>query len=115
MNSEEYKIAISAKNVLDFLTLDITIKELKEVRNFRLIVQIERILRENKIPMPDLHSDLNDETTAYFKIDLTADEVKNIVEYFLDLGIENLGHNNEITPACAYYTSLVKKWDKVYH
>ena len=77
-------------------------------------MQIERILRENKIPIPDLHSDLNVETTAYFKIDLTVDEVENIVEYFLDLELENLSYDNELTPACAYYTSLVNKWNNVY-
>ena len=110
MNSIEYKNIISEKDVLNYSTLNTTLKELYATKKLKLVSEIEKILKSNKIVKPELHSDPNNQTTDYFKIDLTLEEIAEIANMFFELEVQYAGENGETTPACAFYASLADKW-----
>ena len=82
MDAEEYKILINQKGVLDYTTLNITLKELASRQEFELAAEIKRILQNNQIVKPLLHNDPYNVSTTYYKVDLPSNDVENIIEVF---------------------------------
>jgi uncharacterized protein YpuA (DUF1002 family) len=113
MNSEEFKKMTTSKYVLDYSSLHITLKEVAAIKDIKLTSEIERILKENKIEKPELHSKPYDETTDYFKIDLTSDQIEKIIDHFFNLETQFVGENGETTQTCAFYASLVDIWNRL--
>ena len=113
MNAEEYKSSINRTHVLDHTTLDITLKELSSRQEFELAENIQRILQKNKLPKPELQSKFYDNSTSYYKVDLSSDSVKKIIDIFFDLEGSHVGKKGETTPTASFYASLVDKSNKL--
>ena len=110
MNSEEYKKLISGNDVLDHTTLNVTLKEVVSRQELDIAGEIRRILQENKIPKPELHSKLYDTSTTYYKLDLSADHIEKITDMFYELEASHVDENGEATPTASFYGSLADKW-----
>jgi len=113
MDSEDYKNIKDFKNVLDYGTLEITLKELNAINQNDLAFEIARIIKNNKIQKPQFHNKPNEQSSDYFIIDLTSDKIELVADHFLNLEVQHVGENGETTPLCAYYASLGDKWNSL--
>jgi hypothetical protein len=113
MNAEEYKSLVNQKDVLDHTTLNITLKELVSRQEFELAENLKRILENNKIDKPDLHSKPYDTSSTYYKVDLSSDDIEKIIDIFFDLEAAHVGEDGETTPTASFYASLVDRWNKI--
>ncbi len=113
MNNEEYKRLITENDVLDYGTIDITLKEVISKQEFELANKLQRILKNNEIKKPDLHLSPSEITTSYYRIDLSSDDIEKLVDIFFDLEVSHIGINGETTPAASLYASLVDKWNRL--
>ena len=111
MNAEEYKSLINQKDVLDYTTLNITLKELVSRQELELADKIKRILESNKIAKPDLHIKPYDTSTTYYKVDLSNDSIEKIIDIFFDLEANHVNENGETTPTASFYAALIDKWN----
>jgi hypothetical protein len=113
MNAEEYKNLISQRDVLDHTTLNVTLKELISRQDFELAENLKKIINNNKVPKPDLHSKRFDTSTTYYIVDLSSSEIQKIIDIFLDLEASHVDDNGETTPTASFYASLVDKWGQL--
>lgn len=113
MNADEYRSLINQKDILDHTTLNITLKEMVSRQEFELTENLKRILVNNKVDKPDLHSKPYDTSSTYYKVDLTSDDIERIIDIFFDLEAAHVGEDGETTPTASFYASLVDKWNKV--
>lgn len=113
MNAEEYKRLINEKNVLDYTTLNVTLKEVVSRQEPELAGEIRRILQNNKIEKPEPHLKTFDTSPNYYRVDLSSGHIDRIVDIFFELEEANRGENGEPTPVSSFYASLVDKWDEL--
>jgi len=113
MKAEEYKRLISESNIFDKTTLNVTLKEVFSRQEFELVNEIQRILENNQIVKPELHAKSYDETTNYYKVDLTSDQIEKIIDIFFELEACYAGENGETTPTAAFYARLVDRWNQL--
>lgn len=59
MTTDDYKVLIKSKDVLDRGTLNVTIEELERIGDSRLVQEIRRIFADNKIDKPTSHNKQN--------------------------------------------------------
>ena len=112
MDFEEYMILINSRDVLDYTTLNITLFEVSARKKEGLAKEILRILKNNKIEKPILETYPDELIPDYYKVDLSSDVVRKIINVFRGLETSYLGAKGEITPSAALYASLVEKWNK---
>jgi hypothetical protein len=113
MNTDEYKLLIKSKDVLDYRTLKVTIDELERLDNKRLIEEVKRIITDNKIEKPTLHNQKDEQTTDYYKIDLSLDDIEYIVSMFGNREVASLGPDYESTTAASLYATLLDNWNRI--
>jgi uncharacterized protein YpuA (DUF1002 family) len=113
MKAEDYKRLISERDVFDKTTLNVTLKEVYSKHEFELVKEIQRILENNQILKPELHTKPYDETTNYYKVDITSDQVEKIIDIFFELEASYIGENGETTPTAAFYAGLADKWNQL--
>jgi len=102
----------SGDRILDFGTLNVTREELIRLGDKRLQSEIDRILRDNKIEKPELHNRKNDQTTDYYKLDLTDEDMESIVSMLFDREVFSLGLNYEPTRSASFYATMADKWNE---
>lgn len=112
MNEMTYNEIINERDVLDHTTLNMTLKELISRQMHELGIEIQRILGNNKIAKPD-HQNPYDTSPNYYKVDLTAEQVKLITNVFLELESSYVNEDGEITPTGIFYATLTDKWNKL--
>lgn len=113
MTREEYKQILMRNDVLDYTTLNITVKELTAKKDFKLAEEIQRILRDNKIKKPAQHEKLDEASTNYYKINLSDDNIDEIRDMFLNLEVSFVGEDGDTTPTASFYATLADKWFNV--
>jgi hypothetical protein len=102
------------KNI-GYETLCITLKEVLATNNIILAKEIERILENNQLPKPILHERTNDLSTTFYKIDLTSDQIEEVVDILLALEAQFVNEKGEATPMSSYFASLVDTWNSLRH
>jgi hypothetical protein len=113
MDAEAYNKAISGKDVLDHTTLNITLKELTAAKYVRLAEELQRILRENKIPKPEQPAKAYDPSPNYYKVDLPVDGIEEILDLLWSLEEGFLTEDGQPTPTSSFYAGLADKWDNL--
>lgn len=113
MESKEYNKIIDVGNVLDFATLIETKAQLRLMGIVYLELEIDRILSKNKIAKPALHQMQEKLETDYFLIDLSSDNINEIVDLFADLEVDNLGIAYESTHSARHYAKMLDKWNNL--
>ena len=113
MNSEEYKKLVNQRDVLDHTTLNVTLKELVSRQEFKIAEGLKRIFEYNKIAKPDLHSKPHDISVTYFKVDLSPEAIKTIIDIFFDLEASHVNESGNTTPTASFYASLVDRWSRL--
>jgi hypothetical protein len=113
MERGDYQKLIKSKDVLDYVTLQVTLEELQKLGDTRLAVQLERIMRDNRIEKPREHNKRDDKATDYYTIYLDLDEISTIVSMFADKEAGSLGPNYETTRAASFYATLLDNWNRI--
>lgn len=113
MNAEEYKSLINQKDVLDYTTLNVTLKELVSKQEFELAERIKHILQNNQIVKPSFHEAPFAASITYYKVNLSSDEIDKIIDIFFELEAGYVGEDGETTPTASFYASLVDRWNKL--
>jgi len=111
MDTKNYKRIVDEGNVLDYGTLKFTIQHLEKSGHKSLVIEIERIIKENKIEKPSLHNKQNSKESEYFKVDLGVSEIEMIVSILGDLETGALGVDYEPTRAASLYASMLDRWN----
>jgi len=113
MNSQEYKTKTNDEDVLDYRTLKATKEELERIGQTEILSNIERILTQNRIEKPTLHSQIENESTNFYIIDLSFEDIDTIVSMFFDLEVGTLGSNYETTSEATFYAKMLDKWSNL--
>jgi len=113
METGDYQKLIKSKNVLDYGTLNVTLEELQKLGDARLMMQLERIMRDNRIEKPTEHNKRDEKATDYYTIDLDVDDISAIVSMFGDKEVGSLGPNYETTKAASFYATLLDNWNGI--
>ena len=113
MTAEEYKTHIIERNVLDHTTINVTLKELVARKELDLANEIHRVIKNNKIEKPVLHSQPYDGSPNYYRVDLSFESIRKIIDILFDLEASFVNENGEVTPTASFYASLVDKWSEL--
>jgi hypothetical protein len=113
MKAEEYKRLVNEVDVLDYSTLDSTLKEVVARQEFEIASELQRILENNGFEKPDQHLKPSDAATNHFKVDLSADAIEKIIDILFELEARHVGEDGETAPPSAFYASLVDRWNKL--
>ena len=101
------------KNIIDYLTIKSTINELAKTENVTLVDKLLDILNNNKIAKPEKHNKKEDIETNHYKIDLSKNQLNDIIDLLMDLEVESLTIDGESTPLTSHFSSLVDKWSSI--
>ena len=101
------------KNIIDYLTIKSTINELVKTGNDSLVDKLLDILNKNKIPKPEKHNKKEDIETNHYKIDLTKNQLNEIIDLLMDLEVESLTIDGKSTPQTSHFASLADKWSSI--
>jgi len=112
MNTKDYNNLKKEKNVFGHDSLNITLKELKAKNNSELVSEIERILQNNRIEKPALHSSPNEQSLDFYTVDLSQNQISEIVAIFLELEANSVNEKGEGNSLSSFYASLVDEWNR---
>ena len=101
------------KNIIDYLTIKSTINELAKTENVTLVDKLLDILNNNKIAKPEKHNKKEDIETNHYKIDLSKNQLNDIIDLLMDLEVESLTIDGESTPLTSHFSSLIDKWSTI--
>ena len=101
------------KNIIDYLTIKSTINELTKTENVALVDKLLDILNNNKIAKPEKHNKKEDIETNHYNIDLSKNQLNDIIDLLMDLEVESLTIDGESTPLTSHFSSLIDKWSTI--
>ena len=78
------------KNIIDYLTIKSTINELAKTENVTLVDKLLDILNNNKIAKSEKHNKKEDIKTNHYKIDLSKNQLNDIIDLLMDLPLDSL-------------------------
>ena len=113
MENEENNDLMNRDLVLDKTTLNVTLKELVHRKENRLAGEIKRILEHNQVQKPNATEGSPLLSPSFYTIDLSADDIKQIVYIFLELEEDYLGDDGENTPTANFYATIIDKWNEL--
>ena len=96
---------------IDYLSLTNTIKALSESGKVKLIDKLLDILQHNEIPKSAKNKKKNDITTSHFTVDLSDNEVDEIIEVLQEIQLEFVGEDGDGNDQeYYYYLELIDRW-----
>lgn len=95
---------------LDFKTLSETIKILSELESEILMNKLLEIINNNEIQKPDKHNRKQDIKTSYFNIDLTEDEIDEIIDLLQENQMNFVGDEDNHEQLFYHYSDLIDNW-----
>ncbi len=101
------------EKIIGHEVLSITLKEVIATNNITLAKEIERIFKNNQLPKPALHKRPNDISTSFYKIDLQAKQIEEVLDIFIELEAKFVNERGETTPIASLYASLVDSWNNL--
>ena len=112
MDNEKYKNLTEQNNVVDYTTLNVTLKELSSKVQVNLTEKVKQIVSNNLIEKPSQHNRSSAQATSYYFVDLSRDEIEYIIEMYLELEASFLSESGDTTPTASFYASLADKWSR---
>lgn len=96
--------------LLDHTTLNITLKEVAFKKDSALRIELERMLRQNKVDQPAAPANPAYSTTPYYTIDLKPEQIDQILDILFELEGSHVDEDGIATPTGSFYAALVDKW-----
>ncbi len=95
---------------LDYTTIKETIKILTDLESEILMNKLLNILRNNEIQKLQNHNRKQDIETSYFSINLTEDEIDEIIDLLQDNQMKFVGDGNNHEELFYHYSDLIDSW-----
>ena len=95
---------------LDYKTIKETIKILTDLESEILMNKLLNILRKNEIQKPQNHNRKQDIETSYFSINLTQDEIEEIIDLLQDNQMKFVGDGDNHEELFYHYSELIDSW-----
>ena len=95
---------------LDYKTIKETIKILTDLESEILMNKLLNILRKNEIQKPQNHNRKQDIETSYFSINLTQDEIEEIIDLLQDNQMKFVGDGDNHEELFYHYSDLIDSW-----
>lgn len=95
--------------LLDYTTLNVTLKEVAFKKDAALQASLERILSHNKVDLPAEPGNTA-KGANYYTVDLSPDQVEQILDILFELEAGNVDEDGIATPTGSFYATLVDKW-----
>ncbi|WP_348825602.1 hypothetical protein [Flavobacterium aestuarii] len=95
---------------INYITLTNTIKALSDEGKVKLIDKLLDNLAHNEIPKSERHSRKKDITTSHFAVDLSDNEVAEIIGILEEIQLRFVGEGDGNDQKYYYYLDLIDNW-----
>lgn len=95
---------------INYISLKTTITELTNSSRHDLVDRLLEILHNNEIEKAEKHNRKNDISTSNFFVDLTEEELDEVVEFLQDSQMKYVGDGKENETKFYYYSDLLDNW-----
>lgn len=95
---------------LNYTKLKETITILSELGSEILMNKLLEILSNNEIQKPEKHNRKRDIETSYFNIDLTEDEIDEIIDLLQENQMKFVGDGDNHEQLFYHYSDLIDSW-----
>lgn len=95
---------------LDYTTIKETIKNLANLESEILMNKLLNILLNNEIQKPQNHNRKQDVETSYFSINLTEDEIDEIIDLLQDNQMKFVRDGDNHEKLFYHYSDLIDSW-----
>ena len=100
-------------NIIDYNSIIEAINELTKIGKKEIVLDLQTILKHNEITKPEKHNRKDDLFTSYFEVDLSEDDLDEIVDLFADLEVASLTDEGEAGSKTDHYVFLLDKWSNI--
>jgi len=108
-----YQLEDTDMNKIDYYSIIEAINELTRIGKKEIVCNLQTIVKHKKIAKPEKHSKKDDLFTSYFEVDLSEDDLNEIIDLFADLEITSLTADGEAGSKTNHYVSLLDRWSNV--
>jgi hypothetical protein len=98
------------KNSLDYISLVSTILQVKKEEKYHLAEILDYILTNNEIEKSVLHNRKDDLVTSYFKIEISENELEEIIEVISNSIANSFDQDSNPTSSTYMFEELIDKW-----
>lgn len=95
---------------INYANLKATIDELGNSDRPDLVNRLLDILHNNKVEKPEKHNRKDDLYTTNFNVNLTDDELDDLIEILQDSQMKYVGDGEENEAKFYYYSDLLDSW-----
>ncbi len=95
---------------INYSSLKATINELSNSDRQDLVDRLLDILHNNEVVKPEKHNRKDDIYTSNFNVDLTEDELDDVIEFLQDSQMKYVGDGEENEAKFYYYSDLLDSW-----
>lgn len=100
-------------NTIDYTSISETIKALSTIGQKKIVNKLENILENYELQKPELHNNKKDNTTSYYEVNLTEEELEVITDLFLDLEVGSLTEEGEAGNSTERYLTILNNWSNI--
>jgi len=101
------------KNTLDFISILSTLLQAEQTGKTDVVEKLDFILTNNEIEKPEKHNRKDDLTTSYFRIEVSKNELNDILDIISNSISNSFDENNEPTSSTYMFEDLIDKWNKI--
>ena len=101
------------KNTLDFISILSTLLQAEQAGKTDVVEKLDFILTNNEIEKPEKHNRKDDLTTSYFRIEVSKNELNDILDIISNSISNSFDENNEPTSSTYMFEDLIDKWNKI--
>ena len=98
------------KNSLNYISIASTILQVEQEKKHHLAEKLDYILTNNEIKKPELHNRKDDLITSYFKIEISENDLEEIIEVISNSIINSFDQDRNPTSSTYMFEELIDQW-----
>lgn len=98
------------KNSLDYISLVSTILQVEQEKKYHLAEKLDYILTNNAVKNPELHNRKDDLITSYFIIEISKNDLEEIIEVISNSIANSFDQDSNPTSSTYMFEELIDKW-----
>ncbi len=95
---------------INYSSLKATIDELSNSERQDLVDRLLDMLHNNEVKKPEKHNRKDDIYTSNFNVNLTEDELDDVIEFLQNSQMKYVGDGEENEAKFYYYSDLLDSW-----
>ena len=101
------------KNTLDFVSILSTVRQVEHEKKHHLVEKLDYILTNNEIVKPKKHNRKEDLTTSYFKIEISKNDLEEILEVISNSISNSFDNKSNPTSSTCMFENLHDEWSQI--